>query len=213
MSLTLHYHPFSRAAGSLWALEEAGQPYQIAFHDMMKGEHKAPALVQLNPMGKLPTLQDSGPDGQERTVVTEAGAIALYLADRYAPERLAPALDDPDRATYLRWSFFAPSVIEPGLMAKQAAWEFKPATVGWGDHSTMLDAMQTALEPGPWLLSERFTMADVVFGGTIRWMLRFGMLEQRPSFLAYAERLGERPANQRADEINAEWRKKLGLDG
>ena len=63
-------------------------------------------------MGKLPTLVDGD------LVVTEAAAIALYLADRYAPGRLAPALDDPRRGTYLRWSFFAPSVIEPAVMAK-----------------------------------------------------------------------------------------------
>ena len=109
MSISLYYHPYSRAAGTLWALEEAGVDYDLKVIDIMKGEQKGPDLVSKNPMGKLPTLVDGD------VVVTEAAAIALYLADRYQPGKLAPAPDDPLRATYLRWAFFAPSVIEGSL--------------------------------------------------------------------------------------------------
>ena len=69
--------------------------------------------------------------------------------------------------------------------------------------NSVLGAMEAAIGDGPWLLGERFTMADVIFGGTIRWMLRTGALEQRPVFGAYAERLGARPAVQAADAKNA----------
>src|SRR5688572_12812227 len=106
MSLVLHYHPFSRASGTVWALEEVGLPYELRFVDILKGAQKSPEILALNPMGKLPILSDGD------QVVTEAAAIALYLADRYAPDRLAPRIDDPARGTYLRWSFFSPSVIE-----------------------------------------------------------------------------------------------------
>src|SRR5690606_24348395 len=95
ISISLYYHPYSRAAGTLWALEEAGVDYDLKVIDIMKGEQKGPELVSKNPMGKLPTLVDGD------VVVTEAAAIALYLADRYQPGKLAPALDDPLRATYL----------------------------------------------------------------------------------------------------------------
>ena len=197
MTITLYHHPFSRAAGTVWALEELGQPYELRFIDLMKGEHKSPALVALNPMGKLPILTDGD------VVVTEAAAIALYLADRYALGTLAPALDDPRRATYLRWSLYAPSVIEPGALAKASGWDFKPSQAGWGDHAAMLTTIEAALGNGPYLLGDMFTMADVIFGGTIRYMLRFGMLESRPAFIAYSERLAARPALQRADAKNA----------
>src|SRR5688500_9094211 len=126
MAIVLYHHPFSRAAGTLWALEEAGVPYELRFVDIMKGEQKNPDVVRLNPMGKLPTLVDGD------TAVTEAAAIALYLADRYAYGRLAPKVDDPARATYLRWSFFSPSVVEPGAMAKMQNWTFKEGQAGWG---------------------------------------------------------------------------------
>ena len=206
MAIVLYHHPFTRASGALWMLEEAGVDYELHFLDLMKGEHKAPEIRALNPMGKLPILTDG------EAVISEACAIGLYLADRYAPGRLAPALDDPARGTYLRWSLFAPSVIEPGLMAKAAEWEFKAASAGWGDHDTMLDAMEAAIGEGPWLLGEPFSMADVIFGGTLRWMLQFGMLEKRPAFTAYAERLGERPANQRAKARNEAVMKERGIE-
>ncbi len=205
MTLTLYHHPFSRAAGTLWALEEVGVPYDLRHVDILKGEQKSPALLALNPMGKLPVLTDG------ECVVTEAAAIALYLADRYAPGRLAPALDDPRRAPYLRWSLFAPSVIEPGSMAKAGGWDFKPGQAGWGTHESMLAAIEVALAGGAFVTGTEFSMADVVLGGTLRYMLRFGMLEPRPRFTAYAERLGQRPALQRADARNAAVIEQHGL--
>ena len=195
--LTLFHHPFSRAAGVVWTLEEIGRPYELRFVDMMAGKHKAPDLVALNPMGKLPILQD------DDVVVTEAAAIALYLGDRYALGTLAPAPDDPRRGTYLRWSLFAPSVIEPGTLAKSSGWQFKPSQAGWGEYETMLRAMETALDGRDFILGKEFSIADCIFGGTVRYMLRFKLIEERPVFKAYAERLAQRPALQRAEARNA----------
>ena len=206
MSIVLHHHPFSRASNVVWMLEEVGVGYELRFVDIMKGAQKADDLVALNPMGKLPILVDGD------AVVTEFAAIGLYLADRYSLGRLAPAPDDPARATYLRWSFFAPSVIEPGLMAKASNWAFKPSQAGWGDYDAMLRAMESALSGRDFLLGDRFSMADVIFGGTIRFMLRFKMLEPRPAFTAYSERLGARPALQRAEAKNLAIAKEHGLN-
>ena len=205
MALTLHYHPYSRAAGTIWALEEVGVPYELKVVDILKGEQKKPGLVSINPMGKLPTLVDDG------VVVTESAAISLYLADRYAAGRLAPALDDPRRGTYLRWSFFAPSVIEPAVMAKSSGWEVKEVSAGWGSHAAMLAATESAIANGPFLLGEDFSMADVVFGGTLRFLMDFKQIEPTPAFSAYVDRLNARPALQRADARNQDMRKSLGL--
>lgn len=198
MSIVLYHHPFSRASSVIWMLEEVGVAYDVRFVDIMAGAQKSPEILALNPMGKLPVLTDGD------VVITEAAAIGLYLADRYASGRLAPALDDPRRGTYLRWSLFAPSVIEPGSMAKAAGWNYKPGQAGWGEHQAMLSAMESAIGAGPFLLGETFSMADVIFGGTLRYMLAFGMLEARPSFTSYAERLAARPALQKSNARNAE---------
>ncbi|MBC7173697.1 MAG: glutathione S-transferase family protein [Polyangiaceae bacterium] len=205
MTVVLYHHPYSRAANVVWMLEEVGAPYELRYVDLMKGEQKAPAFLALNSMGKLPVITDGD------TVVSESAAVGLYLADRYAPGTLAPALDDPARGTYLRWSLFAPSVLEPGSLAKARGWTFEASNAGWGEHTTMLDAMEAALQHPPFLLGARFTMADVIFGGTVDYMLRFDMLEKRPAFTGYVERLAARPAYQRAQEVNARVRAEHGL--
>jgi len=205
MPVTLYHHPYSRAANVIWMLEELGIDYGLRFVDTMKGAQKAPEILALNPMGKLPILTDG------EVVVTESAAIGLYLADRYSLGKLAPAPDDPARGPYLRWSFFAPSVIEPGMLAKSSGWEFKPSQAGWGTYESMIEAMQSAIADRSYVLGDRFSMADVIFGGTIRYMLRFKLLETTPSFAAYAERLAARPAAQRADARNAGILKEHGL--
>jgi glutathione S-transferase len=205
MAITLYHHPFSRAAGVVWMLEEIGAPYELRFVDIMAGAQKSPEILALNPMGKLPVLTDGD------AVVTEVAAIGLYLADRYAYGTLAPKVDDPKRATYLRWSLFAPSVIEPGAMARLSKWDFKPGQAGWGTYESMLGAIESAIAGRDFLLGDQFTMADVIFGGTIRYMLTFKMLESRPAFEAYAERLAARPALKRAEAKNAAIREEHGI--
>lgn len=206
MSVVLYHHPFSRAANVVWMLEEVGIPYELRYVDFTSGAQKAPSFLALNPMGKLPTLTDGD------LVVTESAAIGLYLADRYAYGRLAPKVDDPARGTYLRWSFFAPSVVEPGATAKMAGWDFKEGQVGWGSHEAMLSTIESAIGAGPFLLGERFSMADVIFGGTLRYMLLFKLVEPRPAFTAYAERLASRPALGRATARNATVVEERGLN-
>jgi glutathione S-transferase len=204
VTIKLYHHPFSRAAGTVWVLEEVGQPYELEFVDLMKGAHKVADFTKTNPMGKLPTLVDGD------AVVTEAAAIALYLADRYSAGKLAPKLDDPRRGTYLRWSFYAPSVIEPGCAAHASKWEFRPSSVGWGTWDEMIRTIDGALA-GDYVLGNEFSMADVIFGGTVRFMTMFKMLDASPAIAKYLERLSARPAFKRAEEINTRVMKEHDL--
>jgi len=197
MAITLFHHPWTRAATAVWMLEEVGVDYELEFVDISAGAQKSTGFLAKNPMGKLPTLVDG------EAVVTEAAAIGLYLADRYALGTLAPRLDEPERAAYYRWILFGPSVVEPGCYAHQAKWDYRPGSAGWGSYASILDTIEHAIGDGPWLLGDRFTMADVCFGGTVAFMLRFGMLEARSAFTAYVDRIEEREARQRANAINA----------
>ncbi len=205
MTIKLFHHPFSRAANTVWALEEVGQPYEIVHVDLMKGEQKQDGVRGLNGMGKIPVIVDGD------AVVSEAAAIALYLADRYAPGRLAPALDAPERATYLKWSFYAPSVIEPGCLAHSQKWEYRASAAGFGTYPEMLDTISGAIGKGPWLLGDKFSMADLVFGGTVAYLTMFGMLDRRPEYMAYVERLEARPASIKSKAINARIIEERGL--
>jgi glutathione S-transferase len=205
--LQLHHHPFSRAAGTLWALEEVGEPYELVYVDIMKGEQKSPAHLALNPMGKIPVLVDGA------TVITENAAISMYLADRFASGRLAPRIDDPRRGTYLRWTMFAPSVIEPAHMAKTNGWQYRASQAGWGEYEAMLKSVDVALAGRDYVLGETFSMADCVFGGALRFLTTMGGMPASDLVKAYVERITSRPAYQRSDAKNKAIVKERGLGG
>jgi glutathione S-transferase len=106
---------------------------------------------------------------------------------------------------------FAPSVIEPGAMAKAAGWAFKPSQAGWGTTESMTAAIDAAVAGRSFLLGDRFSMADVIFGGTLAYMVRFKMLDASPAVAAYVERLRARTAFQRAEARNAAIAAEHGL--
>lgn len=177
-------------------LEEVGCEYTLEYVDLKEGAQKTDAFKELNAMGKIPTLVDGD------VVITEVAAIGMYLADKYAPGKLAPALDASQRGAYLRWICYAPAVIEPGCMAKAAGWEVKAQSAGWGTYEEMVETIDAAIGEGPFVLGETFSMADMLFGGTVGWMMMFGMLPKKPAWEAYIARLDARPARQKANAIN-----------
>jgi glutathione S-transferase len=204
-AIVLYYNPMSRARIVHWMLEELGVPYKLELVRFDKGEHKTPAFLALNPMGKLPTLIDHG------VVVTEAAAICVYLADNYPRAQLAPALHDPARGSYLRWLFFAAGCLEPALLDRMFSRPAvaRPSANGYGSYEDTLNALESALAPGPYILGDRFSAADVYVGSVIGWGLMVKGLEPRPSFEAYTARLRERPAFQRFSEENSAFAAQL----
>lgn len=194
--IVFYHNPRSRSQMAHWMLEEVGAPYRIEPVSFDKNEHKSPAFLALNPMGKLPTIVHRG------TVVTETAAIIAYLADAFPRAGLAPAPDDPSRGAYYRWLFFGAGCFEPALldkMMKRPEVERKSA-VGWGSYEDVIATLKGALAKGPYLLGERFTAADVYIGAELRFAMMFGApdLKGEPVFDAYVTRLGQRPAFQRA---------------
>lgn len=191
--ITFYYNPGSRARTVHWMLEELGVPYHTVLLRFDKGEHKAPDFLAINPMGKVPTIVHRG------VVVTESAAICAYLADAFPHAGLAPALDDPSRGTYLRWLFFGAGCVEPAMVDKglNRPPPERTATVGYGTYDDTVNALERALVPGPFVLGERFSAADVYLGSAIGWGLFSKSLPARPSFLAYQQQLTRRDAFKR----------------
>lgn len=196
MTLTLYHAPRTRAFTALWLLEELGQPFEVHSFDMASGYHRSPEYLALNPMGKVPMLMDG------ETPVSEMGAIALYLLERFPESGLVPAAGDPKRAEFLRWMFFVPGIVEPALAQKFFSWEPPRATVAWGSYDLMIEVAEKGLQPGPWLLGETFSAADVVVGAALRFGVLFGAIDS-PAIKAYVERISARPAFGRAMEREA----------
>ncbi|MDC7787653.1 glutathione S-transferase family protein [Rhodoplanes sp. TEM] len=206
MALTLYHIAPSRSSIVRWMLEEIGAPYALHVLSMDKGENRAPDYLAVNPMGKVPALDHDG------VVITEVSAICCYLADAFPQAGLAPAIGDPRRGPYLKWLFFGPSCIEPAIIDRAFGRAKEPprGTLGYGEFDTVMDVVAAAVTPGPYLLGDAFTAADVVVGSQLRWGMMFGLIPQRPEFLPYVERLNARPALQRATALDAALKDKAG---
>jgi glutathione S-transferase len=188
MTVTLYHAPQTRSSGVLALLEELGTPYALEVLDMKREEQRAPAYLAINPLGKVPSLHDGA------AIVTEQVAIFLHLADRFPDAGLAPAIDDPQRGPYLRWMVFYAAAFEPALVDRARG--HAPGTRAmspYGEVDTVIDALAAALAPGPYLLGERFSAADILWGTALRWTMHFKLVPERPVFVDYAQRVGSRP--------------------
>jgi glutathione S-transferase len=191
----VHYHaPNTRSAAIRWLFEELGNPpHELKALNLSKGDHKTPKFMAINPMGKVPVVVHGD------TVITEAAAIAIYLADLFPKAGLAPKISDTARGTYLRWIVFNQAAVEPAITDLALKREpGSPAMMAYGTYDATIDALTGALAKGPYVLGEQFSAADVIIGSGVRWMLLFKLLPERREFTSYVERLLQRPALQRA---------------
>ena len=196
--MKLYWCPRTRSFSALWLMEETGQPYERVLIDLNKNDQKSPDYLKINPMGKVPALQDGD------VSVAESAAICAYVAERYPEAKLAPPVGDPRRAKYLQWLFFGPGCIEPAMVQVSTKIEMNPVAAGWGDAQRVFDVLDDALAKGPWLLGETFSAADIIIGSGLNFSVRlFKMIASRPSFEAYIERCMARPAFQIAEKLAA----------
>ncbi|WP_114240994.1 glutathione S-transferase family protein [Dyella sp. C9] len=197
--VTFYHAPNSRSAGTRALLEELGVEYDLQVLNFRHNEQRQAPYLAVNPMGKVPAIWHRG------ELVTEQPAVFIYLADLYAAKGLAPSVDDPLRGPYLRWMVFYGSCFEPALVDRSMQREpAKPSTSPYGDWDTMLGTLVAQLEHGPYLLGERFSALDVLWGTALRWTTMFKLVPELPVITAYVERINSRPALQRAAALDAE---------
>jgi glutathione S-transferase len=182
-----------RPVRALWALEEAGIPYEleIVSKEGESGErHKAH-----HPLGRVPVLEAD--DGR---LVFESSAICLYAAE-LAPEADLIAADGSlERALSYQWIFFVMTEIEPSAISAMRA-----RGAGDGENESALravgrglDAVEAALSDREYILGESFSVADIVVSEVTRMTGRLKVGEPGPNLLAYFERVAVRPARERA---------------
>ena len=196
--MKLYWCPQTRSFRALWMLEEAGRPYERVLVDIRKGGQNNPEFRAVNPMGKVPALAD----GEAK--VAESAAICAYVAERCPEAKLAPALGDPARGRYLHWLFFAAGCIEPAFTQKLTGFSVPggTSTAGWGSFDRVIEVLEQAVAPGPWLLGERFSAADVMIGSDLHFgVTLLKVVPERPAIAAYLGRCRARPAWQRATAI------------
>ena len=193
--LIFYTNPQSRGRIVRWMLEEVGQSYEteVIPYDQLKSER----YLAVNPMGKVPAIKHRG------HVVTECAAICAYLADAFPQANLGPREDE--KADYYRWFFYAAGPVEQAFTNHAAGWEVpadKERMFGYGNYERVTAVLDELFSLRDYVCGDRFTAADVYVGSQIMFPMQFGMIPERDSFLRYRDRLRQRPAYKRANEID-----------
>ena len=197
--IKLYCAPKTRSARAIWMLEEVGVDYAKEIVDIRSPERKDSAeFRRASPMGKVPALADG------ELAMSESAALCLYLADRYAPGRLAPALDDPSRGKFLYWIMYTPAVIEPAMAEKFSGAKPNRGRHGWGDFASMIETLEAGLDGREWIMGDPFTAADVMLGSSVVFLRLFDMMPESETLSAYADRCLARPAYQKAMRFDAD---------
>lgn len=197
--VTLYHAPNTRSTSVLVLLEELAADYELRLLDFAADEQHGPAYLRVNPMGKVPAIRHGD------AIVTEQVAIYLYLADLYADRGLAPPPGDPLRGPYLRWLVFYAACFEPALVDRALKRDPAPgATSPYGTFDTMLGTITAQIDPGPYLLGEKFSAADVLWGTALGLATGWRLVPTTAQIERYVRALNERPAVIRARARDAQ---------
>lgn len=201
--ITLYGFHGSASLAPHLVLEELGVPYQFVRLDQEKGEHKQPAYLQLNPLGRVPALVD---DGQ---ALFESAAICLHLCDRHPSTHLIPPVGDARRSQVYKWMVYLTNTLQTALMSYFYPERFSTDA----SHAAAIKqrAEQLAQEsyrfieaeldkPGPYLLGNDVSVADLYLMMLVRWGRWFDEPPARlhPRIARLVSFLSERAAVQRA---------------
>lgn len=196
--LTVHHLRISQSERIVWLCEELGIDYDLKLYTRREDNRLAPDDYKaLHPMGIAPVITDGA------LVLGESGAICDYIDRKYGGCRLSPGVDDPDFADHLFWFHFSNATFMTngmmGLVAQSLGAAEAPAFVAdrvakaW----TLTEARLGAAE---FFGGRNLTTADIMMGFNLTTSRAFGgmSLDTFPNIAAYLQRIGQRPAYQRA---------------
>jgi glutathione S-transferase len=203
--MQLYQFPPTRSLRAMWALRELDIPCEIVTVNLLRGEHRDPEFLKLNPAGKLPVLVDG------EVVLTESVAIVLYLAEKRPERGLIPA-DLIERAQMYRWLLFTATELEQPLWRISRHTALYPPERRLGadialaseEFVAMAAVLAKHLEDRQFVLGERLSVADLVLAYTLDWGHEVQLLGEQPVLRAYLDRMYARPrAPQRIAEAFA----------
>ncbi len=173
-------------------LREAAYTFDLESVDLAKKQTASGEnYTNINPKGYVPALRlDNG------EILTEVAVIIQYLADQKPESGLAPKAGTMERYRLMEWLNFVSSEIH-----KQFGPLFNPKiTVEWRENQLALlgrrlDYLSERLNGKPYLMGDRFTVADAYLFTVLNWspMLKVD-LGKWPKLQDYITRISSRPA-------------------
>ena len=195
--ITLVHAPRSRSSGFVWLLEEIGEPYQLQYVSIRRGDGSG-SLDDGNPHphGKVPVLKD------DSNIIFEQSAIALYLADKFPRAGLGPRIDDSARGSFLSILAYYAGVVEPAFTSKFLRVSVPRGTAGWVDSDEVMDFINERLSKHSYIAGDKFTAADVLYAGAFALFMNSPLLEGKKTqqLQDYVARCVSRPARAKAGE-------------
>jgi glutathione S-transferase len=199
--LKIHHLGHSQSERIVWLCEELGVPYDLEKYTRDPFTRLSPPeLRALHPLGTAPLIEVDG------ILLAESAAIVDFILARYGRGRLRHGPDHPDFASYLYWFHFANGSLQPAMGRSMIvgrcglAPDHPVQTSMRGRLDQVLALIEARLGQNDYLAGSEFTAADImsVFSLTTMRLFHPVDLAPYPSILAYLQRVGGRPAYQRA---------------
>ncbi|PSF33607.1 glutathione S-transferase [Aphanothece hegewaldii CCALA 016] len=171
----------TRATIVRWYLEELGLPYEYISLDLQAEEHRKPEFLAINPMGKVPALED----GDYK--IWESGAILLYLAEKYSKIPSNAEIS----STLAQWVIFANATLALSIFLEDRRERELPK---------LLPALDKILQQKSFLCEDRLTVADIAVGSYLHYGRQMATLDLSayPAIVSYLEQLSKSEAFQKA---------------
>ena len=214
---TLYAAPGTCARVPLIALNEAGADFDVALVRFMKGAHRAPDYLALNPKGKVPLLLAGG------APITENVAIARYLAARFPEAGLLPVSDDPlaDAAITADLAFCSATLHPivsrmrvPMFMAEGGAAIASVKAKAMEAMHPMAEVVEAALEGKTWWYGDQWSIMDAYIYWVFFRITGGGFVaDGYPNWVAHGHRMDARPAVRRALDQERQMQETLEAEG
>lgn len=198
--LIVHHLGSSQSERVVWLLEELALPYQLVRYERDPTTRLAPKEYKdLHPFGTAPVLDD------DRLRLAESGAIVEYVIHTYGEGRFAVRPGAPNYADYLFWWHFAngsmvPAAMTNGLLTRLGGGD-GPLTQSLRARLDLAyDMAESRLRNASYFAGAELTAADILMVFPLTTMRRFSPrdVSRYPAMQAYLQRIGARPAYQRA---------------
>jgi glutathione S-transferase len=194
--LTLYFSNGACSLASHIALEEAGADYEAKRVDFKSNAQQSPEYLKLNPKGRVPVL--ATPQG----ILTESLAILAYIAQTHPKAALAPLDDAFAFAQMQAFNSYLCSTVH-------VAHAHRPRGSRWADEENSLADMKRKVPQtmtacfnmieqnmlkGPWVMGERYTVADPYLFTLGRWLQSDGVdIGTFPRVHEHHKRTADRP--------------------